>query len=525
MKTFFRKSTPVLIVTFLILLACKNTQVSQVTQDLPRSIPEAEGVTSESIISFLKGIEAGPHEFQSFVYLRHGKIIAEGWWDPYKPELKHTLYSASKSFTSTAIGFAVTEKRLKVTDKVISFFPEYLPSTVSPNLADMEVRDLLFMSAGQSPEPTRTITANDTNWVKAFLSQPVVNDPGTIFLYNSMATYMLSAIVQKVTGEKVKDYLTPRLFEPLGISDFDWETDPMGINTGGWGLRLRTEDMAKFGQLYLQKGMWKGRQILPSEWIAEATTSKIDQMGGAVKTARDSSDDWLQGYCYQFWRSKNNYGFRADGAFGQYIIVLPEKDAVVAITAESFQNQKELDLVWNNLIPGMKDEKLPDNAASDQTLKEMLAGLKLPVKVNDIDSQLKKKISGKTYAFAPNADNLTSMHFEFKGDVCNVSFSSPDKKYSFEFSRGKYTINETSRPGPNLLSGEIGYFKGLPPVKVACSYLWQDENTLELTLRYIESPHTETITCRYDGDKITVSTRISFLPQAEPAVVTGRISN
>ncbi len=515
---------PVIIVTFLILSACTNTQVRKVPSDLPRSIPEAEGVTSESIISFLKAIEGRPHEFHSFVYLRHGKVISEGWWDPYKPELKHTLYSASKSFTSTAVGFAVTEKRLKVTDKVISFFPEYLPSAVSPNLADMEVRDLLFMSAGQVPDPTRTITSNDTNWVKAFLSLPVVNDPGTTFLYNSMATYMLSAIVQKVTGEKVKDYLTPRLFEPLGITDFDWETDPMGINTGGWGLRLRTEDMAKFGQFYLQKGMWNGKQILSQEWIAEATTSKIDQMPGADKAVRDSSD-WLQGYCYQFWRNRNNNGFRGDGAFGQFIIVIPEKDAVVAITAESLQTQKELDLVWKYLVPGMKDEKLPDNPESAGTLKKMLAELKLPVKVSDIDSQLNQKISGKTFVFDPKGFDLTAIHFEFKGNICSASLSSADKKYAFDFSRGKYTINETSRPGPNLLSGEKGYFRGLPPVKVACSYIWQDENTLELTLRYIESPHTETITCRFEGDKITVSAKISFLPQAELIVITGKMSD
>jgi CubicO group peptidase (beta-lactamase class C family) len=193
---------------------------------------------------------------------RHGKVIAEGWWDPYKPDLRHTLYSTSKSFTSTAVGFAVSEELLSVDDKVISYFPDQLPDSVSPFLADMTVKDLLTMSAGQSPDPTGVIRSSGPEWVKSFLACPVNNEPGTTFLYNSMATYMLSAIVQKVTGEMVLDYLRPRLFEPLGIEGMNWEISPEGYNTGGWGLLLKTEDMAKFGQLYLQKGMWNDKQVI-----------------------------------------------------------------------------------------------------------------------------------------------------------------------------------------------------------------------------------------------------------------------
>lgn len=523
MKIIIKRSAFSFILIALLLSSCKQKTGDQVSENLPRSIPEAEGVSSENIISFLKAIEGSHHEFHSFMFLRHGRVIAEGWWDPYQPGLKHTLYSASKSFTSTAVGFAVTEKRLKVTDKVISFFPEYLPGTVSENLADMEVRDLLFMSAGQVPDPTRTITPNDTNWVKAFLALPVENDPGTKFLYNSMATYMLSAIVGKVTGEKVADYLAPRLFEPLAIRGMDWETDPMGINTGGWGLRLKTEDLAKFGQLYLQKGKWNGKQILPEEWIGEATTAKIDQMPGADKAVRDSSD-WLQGYCYQFWRNRYS-GFRADGAFGQFIIVMPEKDAVIVITAESLETQKELELVWKYLLPAISGEKLPDNPDAYNRLKEMLTRLRLNTKATGIDSPLKTIISGKVYNCEPNGTRLSSLQFDFSDNICNLRMKTENDDYSFRFSHGSWAICETTRPGPNLLSQEIGYFRGIPPVKVACSYTWLDENTLELTLRYIESPHTEIITCRFDGDRLKAETRISFTPQAEPVVIAAKRSN
>ena len=164
--------------------------------------------------------------------VRHGKVISEGWWKPYSPDLKHTMYSLSKSFTSTAVGFAVQEKLLTVNDKVISFFPEEVPDTISTNLAQMTVKDLLTMSAGMDPDPTFRVAGKEGSWVSIFLRTPVLNEPGSKFLYNSLATFMLSAIVQKVTGEKVIDYLTPRLFEPLAITGADWEVNPQGINTG-----------------------------------------------------------------------------------------------------------------------------------------------------------------------------------------------------------------------------------------------------------------------------------------------------
>jgi len=248
---------------------------AQKPNSLPLSNPEAQGVVSDSITHFLDAIGQTNHEFHSFMILRHGKIIAQGWWNPYRSDLKHTMYSVSKSFTATAVGFAITEKKLSLDDKVISFFPNDLPDTVSPYLSELKVKDLLSMSVGMQPDPTGEIGSNNDNWVKAFLKTPIINEPGTKFLYNSMGTYMLSAIVQKVTGKKVFDYLKPRLFQPLGITGIDWEYSPQGINTGGWGLRLKTEDMAKFGLLFLQKGIWNGKQVVSKQWIAEASTKKL----------------------------------------------------------------------------------------------------------------------------------------------------------------------------------------------------------------------------------------------------------
>lgn len=505
-----------------LITACKNPVAIPAETSLPRGIPEAEGVSSQGIIDFLDAAEKSQHEFHSFMFLRHGKVIAEGWWNPYAPELKHAMYSLSKSFTSTAIGLAVNEKLLTVNDKVISFFPKEQPDSVRPFLAEMRIKDLLTMSAGLAPDPTFTITANDTNWVKAFLAKPVVNEPGTKFLYNSMASYMLSAIVQKVTGHNELDYLTPRLFQPLGIQGTDWEVDPRNINTGGWGLRIKTEDMAKFGQLYLQKGKWNGKQLLPQAWVEEATTAKIRQAPDLAQAAKDTND-WLQGYGYQFWRCRNN-AFRGDGAYGQYIIVMPDQDAVIAITSETSNMQGELNLVWKYLLPAIQTEKLPENTTVSANLKQRLASLALPLPSNDGDSPLVPEISGKTFTFGPNSRHIESMVFRFDTGQCQLTLNIDQVDYALSFGAGKWVAGETSKTGPNLLSGAKAHFVGLPPARVAGYFQWKDPATLELVLRYTESPHRERYTCKFDRDKVQVGIQQSNKPSENPALLEGELA-
>lgn len=486
------------------LLFIGNT-IAQTT--LPRSTPEAEGVSSKNILQFLEAAEKSPHEMHSIMFLRHGKVIAEGWWAPYRADLKHTMYSCSKSFTASAVGLAVHEGKLNVEDKVVSFFPDQLPDNVSANLAALRVRDLLSMTAGQEPDPTPVIRSAD-NWTKAFLATPILNQPGSKFLYNSLATYMLSAIVQKVTGEKIIDYLTPRLFAPLGITGMDWETTPDNINTGGWGLRIKTEDMARFGQLFLQKGVWNGKQVLPAAWVQEASTAKIIQHPDMPQSKRDSSD-WEQGYCYQMWRSRNN-SFRGDGAFGQFIIVLPDQEAVIAITSESPNMQDEFNLVWKYLFPAIQPTALPADAKSTAALKQKLAALALPVPAKSKASAIQKNIAGKTYAVSPNEQFIRSMSFNWKNDVCAASIQMADQTYTLPFGSGKWAFGETSKLGPNLVQLAKGHFAGLPPSKIAGAWRWTDDKTLELTLRYYESPHTQVFTCKFDQNSLDVAIQSSY---------------
>lgn len=314
---------------------------------LPRT--EASAQFTAAMEAFYAAIDSAGTGLHSIMVVHHGKVAAEKWWEGHSPDQTHAMYSVSKSFTATGVGFAVSEGLFSLDDKVVSFFPDKAPADPSPNLAAMSVRDLLIMATGQVKQPPRS----GEDWVRDFLSAPVEDAPGTLFRYNSMATFMLSAIIQKVSGQKLFDYLQPRLFEPLEISGIEWEESPNGISTGGWGLSLKTEDMAKFGQLFLQKGIWNDEQLLPEGWVEEASSWKIVSGPSGNETLEDPDSDWTQGYCYQMWRCRHN-AYRADGAYGQYIIVMPDKDAVVAITAHARNMQAEINLVWEHILPAFK---------------------------------------------------------------------------------------------------------------------------------------------------------------------------
>ena len=506
MQIFRTLTTKITIVIFASCFTLHADVSAQKGSSLPRSNPEAEGVSSRAIIEFLDAIPNTNHEFHSIMIVRHGKVVAEGWWKPYRADLKHTMYSVSKSFTATAVGFAVAEKRISVDDKVISFFPADLPDTVSPYLSELKIKDLLSMSVGQAPDPTGDVAGNNDNWVKGFFKTPILYQPGSRFLYNSAGTFMLSAIVQKVTGQKILDYLQTRLFNPLGISGIDWEINPQNINVGGWGLRLKTEDMAKFGQLFLQKGKWNGKQILPASWIEEASTKKIDQDPTASQARKDSSD-WLQGYCYQMWRSRNN-SYRGDGAFGQFILVLPEKDAVIVITSETPNMQSAFNLVWKHLLPAFHEGKLPGDAEGLNTLKKKLSNLSLPLTVS-VPSPIEKNISGKNFTVTDGRRNGTAS-FDFKNGVCMLNVQNDSTSYKLSFGSGKWIMDETQKFGPYLVSRARANRSGLSPFKIAGSYHWKTESVLELVLRYIESPHTETIRCTFDGNNVKMEFENSF---------------
>jgi CubicO group peptidase (beta-lactamase class C family) len=345
-------------------------------QSLPRSTPEAEGISSQAIVAFVEAADKNVNTFDSFMILRHGKVIAEGWWKPNAAEIPHVLNSVSKSFTSAAIGIAIHEHKLKLDDPVLKFFPADAPQDPSDNLKAMTARDLLMMAGGHDIEPKAVGGAPS---VKQFLSQPVPHRPGTYFLYNTMGSYVLSAIVTKVIGQTALEYLKPRLFDPLGIENPRWDSSLEGNSLGGYGLYLRTEDIAKFGQLYLQKGKWNGKRLVPRKWVEQATSRQISNEN---EGHTQIGPDWKEGYGFQFWRCRNN-AYRADGAGGQFIVMMPDQDVVVAITAASDNMQAELDAIWDHLLPAFQSKPLPPDPVGQEKLKDTVANLVAHPKRNE----------------------------------------------------------------------------------------------------------------------------------------------
>ncbi|MBQ8021589.1 MAG: serine hydrolase [Bacteroidales bacterium] len=342
------------ILLFLPVLALAWACGTKTVIDLPR---KASPAVTEAVQALLDEAKTQEMDIHSIMVVQHGKVAAETWLGDNAPEKPHILNSVSKTFTASAVGLAIDEGLLKLEDRLVDFFPDQLPEHVSDTLARVTVRDLLTMNCGHDTDPTGAVRRFDGEWTAGFLSWPVLHEPGTFYCYNSLGTYMLSAIVQKVTGEKVVDYLTPRLFEPLHIEKPEWQESPQGINTGGWGLYLKTEDLAKMGQLFLQGGKWNGKQVLPAAWVAEASKYQVPSLPAGMKPEMverigmsAETSDWLQGYGYQMWRCRHN-AYRADGANGQYIIVIPDKDAVVAMTANLQDMQAEINLVWDHLLP------------------------------------------------------------------------------------------------------------------------------------------------------------------------------
>jgi CubicO group peptidase (beta-lactamase class C family) len=336
-------------------------------QPLPRSTPEAQGISSQAIRDFVSTVDK-IDTLHSFMLMRHGQVVAGGWWKPEAPDKPHVLHSLSKSFNSTAVGLAIAEGKLTLDDPILKFFPSDAPAEPSDNLKAMKVRDLLTMTCGHDAEAK---SAHGAPSVKDFLAQPVPHQPGTHFLYNTLGSYTLSAIVTKATGQTSLEFLNPRLFEPLGIENPDWPTSPEGNSLGGYGLKLCTEDIAKFGQLYLQRGKWNGKQLVPEKWVEQATSKQVpnDQEGHSK-----IGIDWVQGYGFQFWRCTHN-AFRGDGANGQLCVVIPEKDAVIAITADTGNFQGEMNAIWDKLYPAFQSEALPENREGVEKLNQSLATL------------------------------------------------------------------------------------------------------------------------------------------------------
>ncbi len=483
------------------------TDAKEHSRVLPRSSPEREGISSSDILEFIEAADSQIDQMHSFMLVRHGRVVAEAWWGPYDAETPHILYSLSKSFTSTAVGMAIAEGRLSIDDPVLKFFPEDAPAEPSNNLKAMRVRDLLRMNTGHQTEAQlwRNNPGSNNTWTSKFMTHTVPFKPGTHFLYNSPATYMLSAIVQKTTGMTVLDYLRPRLFEPLQIENPTWVTSPEGITAGAYGLMVRTEDIAKFGQLYLQKGNWKGRQLVPAAWVAEATS--LQTSNGSAPTS-----DWDQGYGYQFWRSRHN-AYRGDGAFGQYCIVIPEQDAVVAMTSGVRNMQAVMNLVWEKLLPAMKPSALPENADARRRLETRLTGLTARLPAGQPGSPLASRMNKRWYEFTENERGIGAVALDFDSNSPALLV-----RTSAGESRTPLGIGSWVKSRDGFANG-LEKFLSVPerPLTAAAG-AWTAENVFTVKILLHETPFYSTLGFRFDGDQLKIESEhnVAFGPTKLP---------
>lgn len=430
-----------------------------------------DGTTGE-MTSIIAKIEELQLEVNSLVLMKDGVIKAEIYREPYRKGCPQLLYSLSKSFTSIAIGIAWDQGLIRLDDPVISFFPDKLPPVISPNLAKMSIHHLLSMNTGHHDDIYAEI-AREQDWVRAFLSLEVKYEPGTHHLYNTHATYMLSAILERVTGRNLVDFLMPTLFDPLHIPRPIWETCPMGITAGGMGLSLTTDSVARFGQMLLDKGMYADKRIVSEQYIELATTKHSDTAD------RKDRIDWQQGYGYQFHMCRQGC-YRGDGSFGQLCFVAPSAGIVLAVNS-SFKSmeplQTLLDLIYTYVLsPFVKnDNKLNQMERKlhlSSRLPERVEPMKVPTGIREID--------GRCYRFDEHPEGLRSIQFRSIGDRLELQMQYGDE-------RDQLLAFDLNRP----VTQQGIFLKDLSlhlQEVVACAS-WMSSDTLQLTLFYIETPY------------------------------------
>ena len=478
--------------------------------ELPRSTPEAQGIASADLLAFIEAADKEIDTMNSFMMVRHGHVVAEGWWTPYSAEDHHILYSLTKSFTSTAVGMAIAEGKMSLNDEVLDYFPDVAPAEPSDNQKAMRVHDLIRMATGHHDEAS--LYSSDEPWTKTFLHHPVPYLPGTHFLYNTPASHMLSAIVQKVTGLTVEEYLAPRLFEPLGINHRVWLKSPQGESIGGFGLSVRTEDIAKFGQMYLQNGRWGDQQLVPAEWVEAATSLQ-------VSNGSNPESDWNQGYGYQFWRTRNN-SYRGDGAFGQYCLVIPEHDAVIAITSGVGNMQQVLDLVFEKLLPALRAAPLPENEHDHRALTEKLADLEVKLPAGKSTASAAADASGKTYTFSENDRGIETISFDFTSTEKSMTVKTADGENNIPIGSGEWIKSRSSFA--NGLERNVG-LQG--DVAMAAAGAWSDDDTYSVKICLYETPYYTTMSFRFDGDELVFESEanVAFGDAREREPLDGRI--
>jgi CubicO group peptidase (beta-lactamase class C family) len=465
---------------------------------LPRANPSDVGIPAASVAALLDELESRRLELHSFMVVRHGHVAAEGWWAPYSPDRVHLLYSLSKSFTSTAVGFCVAEGRFRLEDHIVDLLPDRVPEDGQPSVASFTVHHLLSMSTGHSADTLETAASlGSGDMVRGFLRIPPDEPVGSRHAYNNTTTYVLAILVEHVTGMPLLDYLRPRLLDPLGVGPAHWDTDDQGHALGFTGLHLRTEAVAAFGQLLLQDGVWQGQQVLPEGWVARATRKHVDS---DADQGRDV--DWRQGYGYQYWMAR--HGFRGDGAFGQFCLVLPEHDLVIATTACTPDMQPVLDVVWDRILPALDTPVGADDEAAMTRLRDRLHSLALP----GVDTRVDGPEGAVTFTVEENSEedsgeapfrSGTTVTVSSAGADYRLLVSHPSGRLDLRCGRSAWVEQPLVSATSNTCDIQGGPVSRVQPV--VCRGGWTGPDTFEADLVLIETPHR--IRMRGSGSRLT----------------------
>ena len=466
---------------------------------LPRMSPDEAGVDPRAVLDFIDRVFAKGLQLHSFMLYRQGHVVAEGWSWPYQSHRPHMMHSLTKSVTACGVGIAIDEGYFSLDDTVVSFFSDQLPAEVNEKLEAMTVRDLLTMRSGHAKSVSGSVFRQvETSWVAEFFKIPVVFEPGSHFVYSSALSFMLSAIVTKTTGQSLRDFLEPRMFRPLGITDLTWGASPNGINSGGNGLSWTTADTLKLGILHSNRGAWKGRQIIPGDWVDESTRLQVPG----------------EDYGYHWWREDPVNAYYAEGAFGQFSIVFPDHDAVLALTA-GVQDYPLLDIVWKYFPAAFGESTSRSTNAMSGELRARTDNLRLLPEVYRTVSPTAQRISGRTWRIEDNEDNVSTVKLTFGEDHLDFQLTDHRGSHHVMVGLGQWVESSTSMTG-----NKLHHQYQTDDMKVVASGRWWDEQTFEMTWQFVETAWADTVVCRFLGDRISInrSVNANYAPRVRPTL-------
>jgi CubicO group peptidase (beta-lactamase class C family) len=450
--------------------------------------PESVGIDSTALQDFYRRLDESGIEFHHVSIARHGNIIAQGSWAPYQAKYPHMTHSLTKLFTNTAVGIACDEGLFSLDDKVADFFPDEVKGITDEKVFRMTVRDLITMRSGHA----HLISGNKwrpikTSWVAEFFKEPLAYEPGTHFQYTSATSYILSAIVQKVTGMTTFEYLSEKLLKDMHFGYMTWDKCPHGICSGGNGITATNLDALKMGLLYLNDGVWNGKRYLSHAWIQEA-------MVDSCKLNPDTG--------YGFHLCNENGIISSGGIFGQTVVMVPKYDMVISINAAHPGNRPNaLDesmrvLLEKYLFPIVQDERLPENKKAYEELQRYLEHLSLPVPQNSSSEEVNSEWSG-TYQTEDNVDHISCLSFDFAKDCLTFQMTDHRGIHTVVCGLNRWIYSESSMTGNYL------HHQYQPEcTTVAGRFIPTGKNSFVMKWAWVEMTFVDTISCRVEGNKV-----------------------